>query len=136
MPMTKKRSFKGLPREIPLGGNIPSCWRMAWFEPRRRVGVYYPAPFHWVMRAWREIRHRIQLAWRGPGIEKAEAREMERLHEQRERLAEEYARGYLCGWRECFQTCVDAVEDEFGGADFVLVFAGMLVYVADHSRSN
>lgn len=48
--MTKIKPLETWRREIPLGGNIPSGWRMAWREPRRRVGVYYPAPFHWVIR--------------------------------------------------------------------------------------
>ena len=37
---------------------------------------------------------------------------MQRAHRERERLAEEYARGYRAGWRECFQTCLSAVEEE------------------------
>ena len=134
--MTKKRSLETLRREIPLGGHIPTSWRMAWYEPRRRVGIYYPAPVHWLVRAWREIRNRLRSAWLAPSIEKAEAREMERLHEQRERLAEEYARGYLSGWRECFQTCIDAVEDEIAGADDVWDVAALLKSGGGPSHSN
>ena len=38
---------------------------------------------------------------------------------ERERLAEEYARVYMSGWRECFQTCMAAVEEEISHADEV-----------------
>jgi hypothetical protein len=90
---------------------------MAWYEPRRRVGVYYPAPLHWLLRATREIVHRVRMAVRAPGIERAEVFQMQRTHQERQRLAEEYARGYMAGWGECFQTCLSAVEEEIGRVD-------------------
>ena len=31
---------------------IPRGWQMAWYEPRRRIGVYYPAPLHWLLRGF------------------------------------------------------------------------------------
>ena len=50
-------------REVGHGGMIPRGWQMAWYEPRRRVGVYYPSPLHWMLRAMREIAS-IACAWR------------------------------------------------------------------------
>jgi len=91
---------------------VPRGWRFAWYEPRRRVAVYFPAPLHWLMRALRECLHRARLAWHAPPIERSQAFEMQRSHRERERLAEEYSRGYLVGWHECFRTCLDIVEDE------------------------
>jgi hypothetical protein len=73
---------------------------MASYEPRRRIGVYFPAAVHWLARLLRELRHRVQVALRAPGIELAE-----------------YARGYMVGWRECFQTCLSAVEEEISRGD-------------------
>jgi hypothetical protein len=108
---------KSVRKEVTHGGVIPRGWRLAWYEPRRRVGVYYPAPLHWMLRAGRELLHRARLAVRAPGLEHEEVFQMQRLHKERERLAEEYARGYLCGWRECFQTCLTAVEEEISQAD-------------------
>jgi hypothetical protein len=35
------------------------------------------------------------------------------------RAADEYARGYLAGWRECFNTCLEAVEEEMAAAEIV-----------------
>jgi hypothetical protein len=87
---------------------------MAWYEPRRRVGVYFPAPLHWLLRALREVQYRMRIALRAPLLECAQAFEMQRRQRERERLADEYARGYLIGWRECFQTCLEAVEQEMG----------------------
>lgn len=106
-------------REVGHGGTIPRGWQMAWYEPRRRVGIYYPAPLNWVLRAMREIGYRLRIALRAPLIECAQAFEMQRKHRERERLADEYARGYLAGWRECFQTCLDAVEQEMGRVEEV-----------------
>jgi len=104
-------------REVGHGGKVPQGWQMAWYEPRRRVGVYYPAPLNWLLRAAREISYRMRLALRAPLFECAEVFEMQRTHRELERLADEYARGYLAGWRECFQTCLNAVEEEMGRAD-------------------
>jgi hypothetical protein len=108
---------KNLRKELSHGGVIPAGWRLAWYEPRRRVGVYYLAPLHWLLRFTRELLHRARLAVRAPGIEHEEVFQMQRTHKERERLAEEYARGYLSGWRECFQTCLTAVEEEISGAE-------------------
>ena len=96
---------------------MPRGWQMAWYEPRRRVGVYYPAPLHWLLRAFREVAYRLSAARRMPSIEHLQVFEMQRAHTQRERLAEEYANGYLVGWRECYQTCLAAVEAELACID-------------------
>jgi hypothetical protein len=90
---------------------------MASYEPRRRIGVYFPAAVHWLARLLRELRHRVQVALRAPGIELAEVFQMQQEHREREHLAEEYARGYMVGWRECFQTCLSAVEEEISRGD-------------------
>ena len=104
-------------KEVSHGGVIPRGWRMAWYEPRRRIGVYYPSPLHWLLRVIREIVHRVRAAVRAPRIEQAEVFQMQRAHRERVRLAEEYARGYMAGWRECFQTCLSAVEEEISRVD-------------------
>jgi hypothetical protein len=106
-----------LRREACQGGYVPRGWQMAWYEPRRRVGVYYPAPLHWLLRALREIAYRMRVARRMPSIEQLQVFDMQRLHKQRERLADEYASGYLVGWRECYQTCIAAVEEELACMD-------------------
>jgi hypothetical protein len=87
--------FRSMRREVGHGGIEPRGWQMAWYEPRRRLGVYYPAPLNWLARAAREIGYRVQIALDAPGIERAQVFEMQRTHRERERLAEEYARGYM-----------------------------------------
>jgi hypothetical protein len=109
--------FTRLRREVGSGGIVPRGWQMAWYEPRRRIGVYYPAPLNWVLRALREFGYRLRIALRAPGMEHAQVFEMQRTHRERERLAEEYARGYMSGWHECFRACLDAVEDELARVD-------------------
>jgi hypothetical protein len=113
----KVKVFAGLRREVGHGGIVPAGYHMAWYEPRRRLGIYYPAPLHWLLRALREIRYRWRVATLSPGIECAEVFQMQRAHREREHLATEYARGYLAGWRECFHTCLDAVTDEIESAE-------------------
>jgi hypothetical protein len=114
-------------REAGHGGMISPGWRMSWYEPRRRVGVYFPAPLHWVFRAGRELVYRWRMATAAPPIEQAEVFEMHREHRERERLADEYARGYLNGRRECFRACLDVVEDELDRGQDTWTVAAMLV---------
>jgi hypothetical protein len=109
--------FTALRREVGHGGNVPAGYQLAWYEPRRRIGVYFPVPLHWALRALRELSHRFQLALRAPRIECSEVFQMQRAHRERELLAEEYARGYINGWRECFHVCLDAVEEEIDRVD-------------------
>lgn len=107
---------------------------MAWYEPRRRVGVYYPAPLHWLLRAWREFGYRLQLALRAPVRECAQVFEMQRAHRDRQRLAEEYARGYMAGWQECFAECLAAVESEITQVDEIWDVGGLLADAANSTR--
>jgi len=129
------RSLK-LRMEAGHGAAIPRGWQMAWYEPRRRVGVYYPAPLHWVLRALREIGYRVGLALRAPDMEHADLLAMQRSHSERQRFADEYARGYLAGWRECFHTCLEAVEEEIGRADEIWDVGDLLAGTPKPSRDN
>lgn len=125
-----------LRREVGHGGMIPRGWRMAWYEPRRRVGVYYPSPLHWVLRALREFSHRVRMALRAPEIECTQIFEMQRAHHDRQRLADEYARGYLCGWRECFQACLTAVEEELSQSGDVWEVGALLTESPPSQNKN
>jgi hypothetical protein len=111
------RILKELRREVGHGGVVPRGWQMAYYEPRRRIGVYYPAPLNWVVRGLREFSYRLQIALHAPRIEHAQVFEMQRTQRERQCLTEEYARGYLSGWRECFQACLEAVEEEIARVD-------------------
>jgi hypothetical protein len=108
-----------LQKSVVQGGRIPWGWRRAWQEPKRRAAVYSPAGLHWIFRLARELVHRVCGAIAAPSIEVAEAFEIERTHRERQRLAEEYSRGYLAGWRGCFDACMAAVEDELANASDV-----------------
>ncbi len=90
----------------------PTGWRMAWYEPARGVGVFYPILLHWVARAAREVEWRVGLLWRAPSREAQEVCDCERLYREKRRLAEEFSNGYTAGWRECFQACMEAIEEE------------------------
>lgn len=104
--------FSSFRKELSLGERVPRCYGMAWYEPRRNVGVYFPVPFHSVVRLCRNLRRLVSAAFGSHESEHAIAVEFQRLERERQRLADEFARGYLKGWRECFQTCLSAIEDE------------------------
>jgi len=125
-----------LRREAGCGAIIPRGWQMAWYEPRRRVGVYYPAPLHWILRAFREFSYRIRLALQAPRMEHAEVLAMQRSHSERQRFADEYARGYLAGWRECFHTCLEAVEEEISRVDEIWNVGDLLTGPTKPRREN
>jgi hypothetical protein len=100
------------------------------------LAVYYPAPLHWVLRGLRELSYRIRVALRAPRIERAQAFEMNRAHRDRQRLAEEYTRGYICGWRECYEACLDAVEDEISRTNEVWEIGDLLAEAPKPPRKN
>ena len=104
----KRRCIFG--RELTFGAPIPRGWRMAWYEPQRRVAVYFLAPLHWMMAAGRELAWRFGLAWNAHRRERQESDDLQRVFRERQRLAEEFAAGYLAGWHECLDACMEAFE--------------------------
>jgi hypothetical protein len=77
------KTLMKLRKEVSHGGVIPRGWQIAWYEPRRRVGIYYPAPLHWLARVLPEVTYRVRLAVRAPGMELAEVFQMQRVHCER-----------------------------------------------------
>ena len=71
----------------------------------------------WVVRGCREVACRAGEAFRAPGLARQQAAIDERAYLEQKRLSEEYGRGYLCGWHECFEACVEAIEEEIGGLE-------------------
>lgn len=106
-----------LRRELTQGAERPRGWRTAWYEPARRVAVCYPAPLHWLARWLREAAWRAWLMWHAPGREAQEVADGQRRFRERQRLADEYAKGYLAGWHECFETCMEAIDDRIQAID-------------------
>ena len=62
-----------------------------------------------------EVSHRCRLALFAPTIQRSLVIERQRAHAERERMAEEYARGYLQGWHECYAACLETVEESVSG---------------------
>lgn len=106
-------------RQLAQGARVPAGWGRAWYEPGRRVGVYSPMPLHWILRLGRECACRVANAVTAPPIERAQQLAMRRREEQRQQMADEYSRGYLAGWRSCFEACLRAVEGEMEDANSV-----------------
>jgi hypothetical protein len=98
----------GLLRDLGFAEKEPPGWAMAWYEPQRRVKVCAPVGLHWLARWAREFWWRVGLALSAPERERNESQEMQRRIRESQRLAQEYARGYLAGWRECRVACVEA----------------------------
>lgn len=92
-----------LRHELGHGARPRRGWKLAWYEPRRRVGIFLPAPLHRMARALRELKWRIGVAWKAPTRERQDVFDLQRDHREQQKLATEYARGYLQGWQECLE---------------------------------
>lgn len=111
----------GWRREVARGARIPAAYGVAWMDRSRCLLICYPWPANWVARLWRGLAWRLSRAVRalgGPGPDEQEAVHAQQLHRERQILAEHYAAGYLSGWQECYDTCLEAIEDELRRADF------------------
>jgi hypothetical protein len=128
--------MRRLRKEISHGGTVPRGWRLAWYEPRRRVGVYFPTPLHRIARLFFEFLYRLRLALRAPRLERAEFMAIQRTYNDQQRMAEEYSRGYMAGWRECYQACIDAIEGEMDRADEVWDLGALLSDGTDTRPQN
>lgn len=96
--------------ELGHGAEPRRGWRLAWYDPRRRIGVFLPAPLHLLARAIRELKWRFIIAWRAPTRERHDVFDLQRVRREEEKLAAEFARGYLRGWQECIDAWAAAVE--------------------------
>lgn len=99
-------------REVAEETPVPSGWRCAWREPKRGVMVCLRAPFHLIVRGRRALMWRVRVARHAASQEEQERWEMGIRVRERQRLAEEYARGYMSGWRECYEACQEAMAAE------------------------
>src|SRR6185437_9327359 len=61
---------------------------------------------NWFGRLSAEIVHRCRIALCAPTVQRLLAVERERRQIEREQMAEEYARGYLEGWHQCYSACL------------------------------
>ena len=125
-----------LRKEVARDGKAPRGWQLAWFDQCRAVRVYYPVPLHYFLRALREISYRVRLALGAPGVETAQILHRERIHAERQRFADEYARGYLAGWHECFDTCMQAVEEEGSNTGELWNIGDTVLKATKPSREN
>jgi hypothetical protein len=94
-----------------------AMWRVEWRAWARRVASAARATVELIRRGWREFTRRAGLALNAPSLERQQMADADRTYLVRKRLTEEYSRGYLCGWQECFETCMQAIEDEIGALE-------------------
>lgn len=107
---------RGWRRELAQGARIPFSYRVAWVDRSRRLAVCYAWPVSWLARQWSEFVWRIvraASALAGPGREEQEVADAQRIYRERQIIAEKFAAGYLNGWQECFDACMEAIEEEF-----------------------
>jgi len=90
---------------------IPSGFRTAWIDSSRNVRVLYRWPVHLLMRCLLEGCWRLEKFVQGPSRLQCGWERNHQLQFDLERLAQEYAQGYLEGWQECF----DQVRTVIGG---------------------
>jgi hypothetical protein len=110
-------AWRGWRLELARGARIPRGYALAWVDMSRWVAVCYPWPVNLAARCWRTASWRLRQAVRafhGPGRDAQLTAAAQRTFRQRQALAERYAAGYLCGWQDCFDACMEVVEEELG----------------------
>ena len=103
--------------ELPRGRRLPFGYGLAWVDLSRWVAVCFPWPLNWLARGLRSGNWRLRAIFRavaGPGIDAQFIAESQRAFRQEQELAGQYAAGYLAGWEECFDACLEAVHEELG----------------------
>lgn len=105
--MTKRGILK---HELGHGAAPRLGWKLAWYEPRRRVGVFFPTPLHRIARVLRELKWRVTVARLAPTRERQDVFDLERSRRERQKLSTEFTRGYLRGWQECIDAWDEVVK--------------------------
>lgn len=93
-------------------------WRLIRRIPVR-TRIPLAGPLQWLARLVSDLKYRFRAVLTMPRLEDARFQELKRAEQDRLRLAHEYSQGYITGWRECFDACIEAVQDEFGSTDEV-----------------
>lgn len=83
-----------------------------------------------------EIAYRWRLVISAPTRKRALEIEREVAFAQEHRLAEEYSRGYLEGWHDCYAACLDAVEEEASRRDDVWAVGELLIGPENSLKTN
>ncbi|HTS10607.1 MAG TPA: hypothetical protein VMH00_00685 [Candidatus Limnocylindrales bacterium] len=99
------------------GNDATPRWTLPGREPKQHAERHGQPVRWWIVRLVRNLSYRVRLAATAPTLEQVETRELELRNQRSLQLAEEYSRGYMAGWQECFETCLETVEDEIAQAD-------------------
>ena len=89
-----------------------------------------------VVLAFRESCHWLCQTWVRPSRHAVPTNGIRHSQVDRERLAAEYYRGYMAGWRECFEQCLEAVEDEITRTDDIWQMGAALTGAKNIQRDN
>lgn len=104
--------------------------------PSKGFAARITTSWMWIERMFRELRYRVRAALTMPSFHDAPADAERQRQLDRERLAHEYSQGYMAGWHECFDTCLQAVEDEIASVDDVWRMGACLTGSGAIQRDN
>lgn len=90
----------------------------------------------WLRRTLNEVFYRFHIVMFAHTQVRAEELERERAYAERNRLAEEYAEGYLAGWHECYAACLNAVEEEIATTDEIWATGALLASPEGSLKTN
>ena len=111
-------------------------WQLIQHRPARTAGRALVNPLQWAARVLSDWKYRLRVALTVPPLEEVRSEQLKRAEQDRARLAHEYSEGYITGWRECFDSCVQAVEDEFASADDVWRLGASLIGSGKSRQDN
>lgn len=104
-----------------------SEWRLA-----QHVGAAWAR----ALLVFRESCHWVRRTWARPASPAVPTINITDSQANRESLATEYSRGYMAGWRECFEQCLEAVEDEIARTDDIWRMGAALTSSKNNQREN
>jgi hypothetical protein len=90
----------------------------------------------WTARLVREIVNRCRLVLFSPTFGKYLEIQSKWKDQQQQRMAEEYAKGYLDGWHECYAACLDAVEHPVGEDAEIWTVADLFTQPGHSAKAN
>jgi hypothetical protein len=111
-------------------------WRRIRKSAVRTPGGRFAGPLRRLTDFLAECRYRVRVALTVPPLASARSQQSKRTEENRVRLAHEYSEGYIAGWRECFDACLQAVEDEFASRDDAWQLGASLIGSGESRQDN
>ena len=105
-------------------------------ENGKQLNASSPERRNWVVRLTAAVANILQLSSCMRPAKSMARTDQPREFAERERFADEYARGYLAGWHECYAACLEEVERSVSKDGDVWIAAQVLTQPENEWNAN